>query len=309
MTNYPCDLHCHTNRSDGSESPKDFLDRASARGMKAVAITDHDIMPPKEVVCEGQSLDIVAYACSKGVVLLPGVEFSCDTQTEDVHIVAFGCDFTDERFKAMETKIKKSKVESYQKLVNIMARKGLPITWEALLASSEKPLKESEIQKKMIFQFIADQGIVPTWRDAKNMVQMDPDYAVYREKPAPETVIKLIKETGGTSILAHPFLINHASLLREDYIKKLVDAGLDGIEAAYNYSKTNYRGDLSDREIELIVRSTYEPMGLMISGGSDYHGEWKKGMANPREIGDAGVTLEAFKEMKIYEYVKRECGA
>lgn len=306
--NYPCDLHCHTLRSDGNESPKDFIDRAAARGLKVVAITDHDVMPPKFVETDKGQVDAVDYACSQGLVLMPGVEFSCDTSTEDVHIVAFGCDFTDARFLEMEKDIKRSKVEAYQRLVEIMAQKGIPITWEALLENKGNPLKEEEIQKKRIFQFVAETGLVETWRDAKNMVQTDPDYDIKRRKPDPETVIALIHDTGGMSILAHPFLINHAVMPREAYIEKLIDAGLDGIEAAYNYSKTSYRGDLSDREIERIVRETYETRGLMISGGSDYHGEWKKGMENPREIGDAGVSLEDFRKMKIYKYVKKECG-
>ena len=307
-TKYVCDLHCHTLRSDGNETPKEFIDRAATLGMKVLAITDHDVMPPKFVESEGEEVDIVEYACSKGIVLLPGVEFSCDTETEDVHIVAFGCDFSDERFQRIEAEIKKSKVVSYKKLVSIMAEKGIPITWEELLANGGTPLLEEEIQKKRIFQFIADQGVVPTWRDAKNMVQMDPDYKIHREKPDPCFVIELIKATGGLSILAHPFLINHETMTRQAYIEQLIAAGLDGIEAAYNYSKTNYRGKLTDRDIETIVRERYEPAGLMISGGSDYHGEWKTGMINPREIGDGGLTIEAFRKTKLFEYVKKECG-
>ena len=75
------------------------------------------------------------------------------------------------------------------------------------------------------------------------MVQTDSDYAIGREKLDPCVVIGLIKETSGLSILAHLFMINHTSIPREAYNSRLIDGGLDGIEAANNYSKTNYHGE------------------------------------------------------------------
>ena len=85
--------------------------------MKVIAIIDYDVMPPEFLKIGGEKVDIVKYACSKRVFLLRGVELSCDTEIEDVHIMVFGCDFTGERFRKIKAEIKKSKVISYKKLI------------------------------------------------------------------------------------------------------------------------------------------------------------------------------------------------
>ena len=77
------------------------------------------------------------------------------------------------------------------------------------------------------------------------------------------------------------------------YIEKLIEAGLDGIEASYTYYKTSYSGKLTKQEIYDDIREYYGDR-LFISGGSDYHADGKKGVKNPREIGDCGITLEEF---------------
>ncbi|MFQ8897944.1 MAG: PHP domain-containing protein [[Clostridium] scindens] len=92
--NYTIDLHCHTNRSDGADTPKELVDQAAEAGMKVIAITDHDIRPVKTI----DGMDAVEYAASKGVVLLRGIEISCQTTVEDCHIVCFGCDWNDPFF-------------------------------------------------------------------------------------------------------------------------------------------------------------------------------------------------------------------
>ena len=92
--NYLCDLHSHTTRSDGNDTPKEFLDTAAALGMKVVAITDHDVLPPEKIEVGGLMVDVERYAQKKGMKVLKGIEFSCETEVEDVHLVAFGCDYS-----------------------------------------------------------------------------------------------------------------------------------------------------------------------------------------------------------------------
>ena len=75
--NYLCDLHSHTTRSDGNDTPKEFLDTAAALGMKVVAITDHDVLPPEKIEVGGLMVDVERYAQKKGMKVLKGIEFSC----------------------------------------------------------------------------------------------------------------------------------------------------------------------------------------------------------------------------------------
>ena len=111
--NYTIDLHCHTNRSDGADTPKELVDQAAEAGMKVIAITDHDIRPVKTI----DGMDAVEYAASKGVVLLRGIEISCQTTVEDCHIVCFGCDWNDPFFEELERRVVQTKIKSYQELI------------------------------------------------------------------------------------------------------------------------------------------------------------------------------------------------
>ena len=100
--------------------------------------------------------------------------------------------------------------------------------------------------------------------------------------------------------MAHPYLISEPvsyqgkEISREAFIEILLDAGLDGIEASYTYDKTSYGGNQTAAEIKKEVEEKYRDRGLIISGGSDYHADGKKGVENPREIGECGITKEEF---------------
>lgn len=80
---FACDLHTHTIRSDGHMTPIESIDRAASLGLKVMAITDHDMMLP--AIWKG--IDLVSYGAEKGIRLLPGIEVSCDTWNDDVHII------------------------------------------------------------------------------------------------------------------------------------------------------------------------------------------------------------------------------
>ena len=92
--NYPCDLHTHTTRSDGADTPQELICRAAEGGVKVLAITDHDIVPEDCYTdAQGQKRSLREYAKSLHVELLLGTEISCDTNVDDVHIVCLGCDW------------------------------------------------------------------------------------------------------------------------------------------------------------------------------------------------------------------------
>ena len=298
---YLCDLHSHTKLSDGHDTPQEFIDRAAGFNMKVIAITDHDVIPPETITVDNEEVDIVEYAKNKGVRLFRGTEISCDTNIEDVHIVAFGCDWKDQRIIDLAQDVVKSKVEAYRELVDILNKSGMDLSWDEILYNKGNEIPEEEIQKKIIFQYIADKGYTETWAEAKMLTQSDPKYNVLRRKPDPHETIQLIHDIGGVAILAHPFLINPKDTSLDNYIEALIETGLDGIEACYTYDKTSYKGNKTNLELENEIIKKYGNRNLFISGGSDYHGDWRVGVKNPREIGEAGITYEAFKDSILYE--------
>ena len=181
--NYLCDLHSHTTRSDGNDTPKEFLDTAAALGMKVVAITDHDVLPPEKIEVGGLMVDVERYAQKKGMKVLKGIEFSCETEVEDVHLVAFGCDYSSPEILAMNRIIVQSKIDSYRRLTELLTEKGFPISWEEVLNYNDIPRKPEDVQKKIIFNLMAEKGYTETWSDAKLMIRNTPEYSVKREKP------------------------------------------------------------------------------------------------------------------------------
>ncbi len=292
---FEVDLHGHTTLSDGQDTPEEFIDRAIQKGLKVMAMTDHDVTPLETIQIDKKSIDIREYAYSKGLEIVLGSEISCDTDNEDVHLLLFGCNWQDKRFKQLVEDVSKSKIESYRKLVEILTSEGFSLDWDEMLENYGNPIAEKDIQKKLIFNMLHEKGYFPSWKEAKLMTQTNPKMDIKRKKPNPIDVIQLAHDTGGIVIDAHPFLIRHNPDELFEYLEALIEAGLDGIEARYTYDKANYKGTRSNVELEAIIRDKYGSRGLFLSGGSDYHGEWRKGVANARDMGDAGLYLDEYK--------------
>lgn len=298
--NYECDLHGHTTRSDGNDTPYEYIINASRRGLKVAAITDHDIVPPENVVTENGVRDICGFAKDLGVILFRGIEISCETYIDDTHLVCFGCDWKDSFFRELDAFTVKSKVDSYRKLVSALNAHGMKMTWDEVLDNDGNPVTEASVQKKMIFELMARKGYVDSWSQGKLLVKTTKDFIIKRKKPDAETVIHKIHQLGGIVIMAHPYLVSEPVLYhgkyisRDEFIEILIEAGLDGIEACYTYDKTSYNGTKSKEEIAREIIQKYKPRKLIISGGSDYHADQKKGVDNPRMLGECGISLHDF---------------
>jgi len=299
--NYPVDLHTHTVRSDGNDTVQELIDNASEAGMKAIALTDHDTRPPETIRIEdGSLISPVDYARSKGLIFIPGIEYSCDTNVDDVHIVGLGCNFHDPAIVKTENDAEQSKMQGYKKLTEILCENGIHVSWDDVLNGTVPPRKPEEVQRKHIFEAIAQKGYAESWDKAKIMVRDNPVFNVRREKIDPLEAIRVIHAAGGIAILAHPHLIDeqvsykNKQIARYEYIEKLIAAGLDGIEACYPYEKTSYKGKWSRFEVEREIKNRYSGRLAVISGGSDYHDDGKKGVLKPRFIGECGVSWEYF---------------
>ena len=293
---YPVDLHTHTNRSDGTDAPWEHIRHAAEAGLAIVAMTDHDIRPPKTIDVPGEEspVDPVEYAKSLGVTLIPGTEISCETDLEDVHLVCLGCDWEHPFFAQMEADVVRSKIDGYSELCERLTAVGMPVSLSELRFPDGSPVPEDRVQKKMIFELLAAKGFTKDWAEAKLMIKKDKRFAVNRRKPDPCEVIRKVHEAGGIVIEAHPYLVTLPYEERKAYIETLIEAGLDGIEARYTYDKTSYGGTKTPEEIEREVKEAYAGRLSIISGGSDYHNDGRKGVKNPRHLGEKGLTLDEF---------------
>ena len=96
---------------------RELIDLAAGSGMKVLAISDHDTVPPETVDVDGREVDSISYALSKGLHLLKACEFSCDTDVDEVHMVAYGVDFSNPKIREVMEDIAMSKIESYIELL------------------------------------------------------------------------------------------------------------------------------------------------------------------------------------------------
>ncbi len=300
------DLHTHSTRSDGMDSVRELIDNAAAtEGLKAFALCDHDTLPPVSIDVDDREISPVEYAASRGVLMLPAIEISCDTLVDDVHIVGLFCDFSSEGMAKLESDMQLSKTDGYRKLCDALVARGMDVSWDYITDGCGRSPKD--VQRKHIFEAIAQKGYTPDWKAAKLLVRDDPTLNIKREKPDPVYAVELIRSAGGRAVLAHPYLIDEETdsvrgkYTRAEYIDLLINAGLSGIEADYPYPKTSYKGSLSVNEIAGRVYRDYSCKVSFLSGGSDYHAEQKKGNTNARRLGEGRVSYEYFKRMiEIY---------
>lgn len=301
---YPCDMHCHTTRSDGADTPEELIGEAVLLGMVAIAITDHDVTPPLEI----QGRDAVEYAAERDVRLVLGYEFSCDKFVDDVHICGYSLDWNHDDLLAEVAAAARSKSDAYRALCERLGEFGMPVDWENDILhytdSEGRPASRTpeEVQRKHVFEAMERLGHAPSWSDAKLLVRDNPDLNVPRRKIEATDAVALIHACGGIAVLAHPYLIDETidapgrPKTRDAYVDMLIEAGLDGIESRYTYDKTTYKGSQTPEQIEADVVAKYADRVRFLSGGSDYHADQKKAAGKVRYLGERGLTLGEFEK-------------
>lgn len=271
------DLHLHTTYSDGTFSVKELLERAKKNGMSGISITDHDTMDGIEEGIE-ESKKI-------GVDFIPGIEFSCSLEGLEIHILGYFLDIHCEKLKIKLEKLKEARDERNIKIVKKLNDRGLKITLEDI----KKEAVGNIVSRAHICNAMMNKGYVYSKGEAfKQYLGRTGSAYVEKRDSNPIEIIKLIKECGGISSLAHPIFICESREKIEKLLEKLIDAGLDGIEtnySSYTSKEKKYFSKLADK------------YNLLKTGGSDFHGENRIGV----DIGKAyicGEDVEKFMSRK-----------
>ena len=258
------DLHAHTTASDGDQSPTQLIELAKAKGLTAIAVTDHDTTDGvAEALEAGKKL---------GVEVIPGIELSAEIentlgQRGQCHILGLGIDPLHPNLLARLSEIQTLRanrnalmVEKLNSLDELKSRK-IHIT----LAEVEEVAGGDIIARPHFAKVLIAKGLVGSVQEAFNeYLAENAKGNVPKEKVTPEEAIHLIHDAGGVAILAHPNNCKCGSPeATEAYILKLRDMGLDGIEARYNL----HSPEDTARYLALAERHS-----LLTSGGSDFHG-------------------------------------
>lgn len=272
------DLHVHSNRSDGTMTPRELVDYAVQKGLKAIALTDHDTVDGID--------EIMDYAKDMPLEVIPGIEYSTEYNGRDVHIVGLFIDHKASVFLDYLARFQQSRTDRNHKLCANLQRAGIEITYEALLCA----FPNAVITRAHYAKFLLDNGYVKSRNEAFERYLGDhTPYFVHREKITPEEVIDVTRRAGGIPILAHPMLYKLGKDQLESLIKRLKSAGLMGMETIYSTYSLVER-----RKMKALARK-YQ---LLESGGSDFHGENKPKLDLGTGYGKLYVNEEVLKKMK-----------
>lgn len=268
------DLHLHTSASDGSYSPKKLVEAAKAKGLKTIAITDHDTVDALEQAVElGESL---------GIEVINGIEFSTEYKGLEVHILGY---FFDRNNPILLDKLKELKLDR-ERRTELMLKKlekyKLYISMEELLEEVEGEL----ISRTHIANAMIKKGYVYSRKEAFD-VYLKANGAAYipKENIDPFEAIEIINKSGGVASLAHPKLIGLDKGAFEVLLEKLVGAGLGAIEAYYP--------SFAEKDIN-YYKKLIGRYKLLVTGGSDFHGLNRPGI----DIGSCGISDEELDNLR-----------
>ncbi len=240
------DLHSHTFFSDGQLSPEELVDLAVSRQVVTLGVTDHDTV-------EGIAR---ALAAGEGRLrVVPGIEISSSLDGHDLHILGY---FIDSLSESLLARLASFRDERRQRALAIMARLqqlGVPVDEHAVFAAAEPGV----VGRPHVAHALVRAGHVPSV-DVAFQAYLGARGAAFVQRPAfhSEDAIACIREAGGASVLAHP-----GAHLPVTLVERLREAGLDGIEVWHPV-----HGQNAVRH----WREMAQKLGLIPSGGSDFHG-------------------------------------
>lgn len=242
------DLHLHTTASDGIYSPADLVRLALERGLKTIAITDHDTVSGIPVALES--------AAGLPIQVIPGIELSSDVARDEVHMLGYFIDYRNGELLDVLRRLRAARVDRARSMVEKLARLGMPLSWLRI----EEIAQGESIGRPHIAQAMMEQGYIQNTTEAFELYigRNGPAYAE-RYKLSPVDCINLIRRAEGLPVLAHPY--PSSQVLAE--LETLQANGLVGIEAYY--------GDSDQEQIAFLVE-TASRLGLIATGGSDFHG-------------------------------------
>ncbi|KAL3678145.1 hypothetical protein R1sor_021101 [Riccia sorocarpa] len=291
------DLHCHSICSDGHLSPELVVDRAYRNGVRVMALTDHDTMAGVP--------DALRAARKYGMRVIPGIEISAKyvqrqdavtkclgcrqtgrggavtVREEPVHILAYyGCcgPSNCEQLEQKLLEVREGRYDRAKEMVRKLALLHKPVKWEDVLRIAGEGVAPG---RPHVARALYEAGHVDSVGQAftKYLHNNGPAYATGAELPTAE-VVQLIKETGGVSVLAHPWTLKDPMPV----IEHLVEAGINGMEVYRTDGRHAAFGPLG--EVYKLVRV----------GGSDFHGS-----GDPDETDLGGIDLPS---MAVREFLR-----
>lgn len=271
------DLHTHSTMSDGSMTPTELVRHAKDSGLAAIALTDHDSTAGwEEAQKESERL---------GLELVPGIELSVKSATE-THVLGYYIDAKNAALSAALEDILKERINRTQITCEKLNALGFDVTVE----EAEALAPAGVVGRAHFAKLLAMKGYTSSVKEAFELY-LDNGRPAYsgRQNIDRFQAIDLIKNAGGLSFIAHLHLIKLADDELEAFLTELRDYGLDGIEGYY----TDYSPQMQAKYMALA-----DKLGLMISGGTDFHAQMKPHISIGKGLGNMRIPYGVLAAMK-----------
>lgn len=285
MTPRFIDLHTHTTASDGSDSPAELVRKAAAARLAAIAVTDHDTVAGLE--------EAVATGRDEGIEVIRGCELGVHSEYGEIHILGLWLPEGPSPLLEAMTELRRHRNERNERIVDNLRDLGMDITYDEVRALSGGV----SVGRPHIALALLKRGYIDTPQEAFSRF-IGPGAPAYAPKKvfSPAEGVRLLVSCGATVAVAHPMLMRCPEGWLDDTLADLKAAGLDAIEA--------YHSEHSHRDERTCVGMA-ERHGLVLTGGSDYHGRAKPAISLGRGRGGLRVTTHVLENLKKH---RRERG-
>ncbi len=250
------DLHTHTNCSDGTDSPRELVNKAIVQGLDVLGISGHDTTSGWKEATE---------SLRGSLKLALGAEISCLTDDGvSVHMLGLLFDPLHEEMQQVLEETRDGRLPRMRKMIEKMRAVGMDISMEDVELAMPKGatmgrphLADALVAKKIVKS--RDEAFV-------DLLHNESRFYVSHAAPTPVEAIKLIRRAGGVAVIAHPFASHRGQVLKPEDFSELVTAGLNGVEVDHRDQNPDERG---------MLRNIAYELDLVITGSSDYHGTGK----------------------------------
>lgn len=270
------DLHTHSTFSDGTFTPLQLVKYAEEKGLKAFAITDHDTT---EGIKEAKSIET-------NVEVISGVEISTRYDKKEIHIVGLYVNENDAALNKQLKYYREKRVTRNFEILEKLNSLGVDITIDDVKESCTGDV----ISRAHIAKALVSKGFVGSYTEAFDRYLGDNKCAyVPRETLNYEESMELITKAGGVPVLAHPLLYKMSDTNLENMMVKLRQKGLKAVEVYYS---THSNSDTQH------VMAMANRVGLIYSGGSDFHGATKPKIDMGTGMGKLAVPYEILEKIR-----------
>ncbi len=268
------DLHMHSIYScDGQYTPKALVEMAKEAGIYAIAVTDHNTTAGvNEALKAGENA---------GIEVIPAVELDCIYKGKIYHVLGYFIDQDSKKFIELDENIRQQEIKAAKTRIRLINEMGIPVDEQEAMAAAHDGFVTAEIIAEIVLSKPenAENSLLKPYlkggsRSDNPYVNFYWDYCA-QGKPAYVHIdyismaeaIEIIDGMKGIPVLAHP---GNNLKGREEMLPEMVKLGIRGIEAYSSYH--------TNEQCEYFAQKAKE-LGIIITGGSDYHGKTKPSIA------------------------------